>query len=538
MGQVRMIQGTYQTAGGGVLAVVPNWSVTPDTTSIYEIQGDPDKTYVSLGASAAMFNYNIAGDILTTGRLEDYGAAGGVVAQFADFPPIAVSSGSYSNPTMTITTVNPHNFKTGQTVTIKGDTGTGASLNNISAAVTVTGANTFTYTVGAGSANITVTAQSTTTLVDGSKSWTVNQWAGSVLTYTTAQQAQATGLAAVTTAYVIGNNATTLYFNAGTAPTQAISKYAITSQLQLPHKACIGTLDGGLAVGTQSTTTLVDATKLWTSAATSCSSSGSTITITGAGNQTSGLQVGMFLAVTAGTGAFVIGGGVVTTSVKVTAITSGTTFTVSSAPTTTLSGATVTGTFWPTNAFVNRKVKFLSGTGFGQELTITANTTTTLTFAVAVAGVSGSTQYAILQAPVKGAGIQMCWASGITDTTRRGSYIYLPRGGAVLGFDRLNLQTDSWEPVSTSPQFETLTTGSMYAYDGFDRLYFTKEATQRVYYIDLDKQTIHGAGTYPYTAGTAILGNRMEIFTTADNLNYLWLNRHSNIECFKQLLFY
>lgn len=537
-GQVRMIQGTYQTPGGGVLAVVPNWSVTPDTTSIYEIQGDPDKTYVSLGASAAMFNYNIAGDILTTGRLEDYGAAGGVVAQFADFPPIAVSSGSYSNPTMTITTVNPHNFKTGQTVTIKGDTGTGASLNNISAAVTVTGANTFTYTVGAGSANITVTAQSTTTLVDGSKSWTVNQWAGSVLTYTTAQQAQATGLAAVTTAYVIGNNATTLYFNAGTAPTQAISKYAITSQLQLPHKACIGTLDGGLAVGTQSTTTLVDTTKLWTSAATSCSSSGSTITITGAGNQTSGLQVGMYLAVTAGTGAFVIGGGAVTTSVKVTAVTSGTTFTVSSAPTTTLSGATVTGTFWPTNAFVNRKVKFLSGTGFGQELTITANTTTTLTFAVAVAGVSGSTQYAILQAPVKGAGIQMCWASGITDTTRRGSYIYLPRGGAVLGFDRLNLQTDSWEPVSTSPQFETLTTGSMYAYDGFDRLYFTKEATQRVYYIDLDKQTIHGAGTYPYTAGTAILGNRMEIFTTADNLNYLWLNRHSNIECFKQLLFY
>lgn len=537
-GQVRMIQGTYQTAGGGVLAVAPDWTVTPDTSSTYEIQGDPDKSYIALGANAALFNYNIAGDILTTGRLEEYGSAGGVVARYSDFPPIAVSAGSYSNPTMTITTVNPHNFKTGQTITVKGDTGAGASLNNISATVTVTGANTFTYVVGAGSASITVRAQSTTTLIDASKTWIVNQWAGSVLTYTTAQQAQATGIAAVTTAYIIGNNADTLYFNVGTAPTQAISKYAITSQLQLPYKACIGTLNGGLAVGTQSTTTLVDTTKLWTSAATSCSSSGSTITITGGGNQTSGLQVGMFLAVTAGTGAFVVGGGTVTTSVTVTAITSGTTFTVSSAPTTTLSGATVTGTFWPTNAFVNRRVKMLSSTGFGQELTITANTTTTLTFAVATAPVTGVTQYAILQAPVKGTGIQMCWASGLSDAARRGSYIYLPRGGGVLGFDRLDIRTDSWSNLSLSPQFETLSTGSMYAYDGGDRFYFTKEATQRVYYIDLDKQTIHGAGTYPYTAGTAILGNRMEIFTTADGLNYLWLNRHSNIECFKQLLFY
>ena len=38
--------------------------------------------------------------------------------------------------------------------------------------------------------------------------------------------------------------------------------------------------------------------------------------------------------------------------------------------------------------------------------------------------------------------------------------------------------------------------------------------------------------------GTAIVGNRMEIFETEDGLKYLWLNRHSFQECFKQLLFY
>jgi hypothetical protein len=49
---------------------------------------------------------------------------------------------------------------------------------------------------------------------------------------------------------------------------------------------------------------------------------------------------------------------------------------------------------------------------------------------------------------------------------------------------------------------------------------------------------IHPAGMYPYTAGTAIVGNRFEIFATVDGLKYLWMNRHSNVECFRQLLFY
>jgi hypothetical protein len=112
------------------------------------------------------------------------------------------------------------------------------------------------------------------------------------------------------------------------------------------------------------------------------------------------------------------------------------------------------------------------------------------------------------------------------------------RGGAAFGFDRLNLSTDSWDNMTITPQIETLTTGSMYAYDGRNRIYFTKEATLRCYFLDLDTNTLHGAGIYPYIAGTAILGNRMEVFTTPDGLKYLWLNRHSNTECFRCLLFY
>jgi hypothetical protein len=78
----------------------------------------------------------------------------------------------------------------------------------------------------------------------------------------------------------------------------------------------------------------------------------------------------------------------------------------------------------------------------------------------------------------------------------------------------------------------------MTAYDGVDRIYFTVQTTQRVYYLDIESNVIHSAGMYPYVAGTATVGNRMEIFQTQDGLKYLWLNRHSFQECFRQLLWY
>jgi len=43
---------------------------------------------------------------------------------------------------------------------------------------------------------------------------------------------------------------------------------------------------------------------------------------------------------------------------------------------------------------------------------------------------------------------------------------------------------------------------------------------------------------YPYVAPTAVLGNRMEIYTTQDGLKYLWLNRASFQECYRTLIFW
>jgi hypothetical protein len=90
----------------------------------------------------------------------------------------------------------------------------------------------------------------------------------------------------------------------------------------------------------------------------------------------------------------------------------------------------------------------------------------------------------------------------------------------------------------TSPMTETLTTGTMSAYDGTDRIFFHKDATQRVMSLDVVTGKINGGSMYPYVAPTAVLGNRMEIFVTKDGLKYLWLNRASFQECFRCLLYW
>jgi hypothetical protein len=92
--------------------------------------------------------------------------------------------------------------------------------------------------------------------------------------------------------------------------------------------------------------------------------------------------------------------------------------------------------------------------------------------------------------------------------------------------------------MTTSPLTETLTTGTMAAYDGKDRIYFHKDNTQRVYSLNVVTANVNGASMYPYATPTAVIGNRMEIITTKDGLKYIWLNRSSFAECFRCLLFW
>jgi hypothetical protein len=78
----------------------------------------------------------------------------------------------------------------------------------------------------------------------------------------------------------------------------------------------------------------------------------------------------------------------------------------------------------------------------------------------------------------------------------------------------------------------------MYIYDNEDRIYFQKDATGRVMYYDLVKNTVENSSTIPYGMSTAIIGSRMEITETEDGLKYLYINRHSAQEWWRVLLFW
>jgi len=237
-------------------------------------------------------------------------------------------------------------------------------------------------------------------------------------------------------------------------------------------------------------------------------------------------------------GAFVPNGGTNLTPVKVTSIVNATQFTVSSAPAIPLVNATVIASFWLPGMWNARRIKLTSGNATNYlEAACTGNNHNTL-FVALTTPAHGVTGYTILQLPTRGTGTGMTWNFGQTDNNKKGAYLIQARGGNLTGFDRLDLRTDKWEFLTPTPSYEGLTTGAMYAYDGSDRIYFTPQITQRIYYLDLDTITIQGGSQYPYLPGTAIAGNRMEIFETADGLKYLWLNRHAGLECFRQLLFY
>jgi hypothetical protein len=302
-----------------------------------------------------------------------------------------------------------------------------------------------------------------------------------------------------------------------------VSRYIITK------RSVPGSISDGLATGTQSTTTLQDTNKAATLTG-SMASGGFVLTVSTIA--TNSLEIGMVIS-----GTSIPTGTVIINQLTGTAWGVGT-YTLSRAATALISGATINYA-WVINIHAGKRLKMLGATGQAQEIPVLSNTSNTITWLTAgTAPVTLMTPYVILQQPIRGLGIAMNWGFGTSDATLKGKYIIIPRGGAVHGFDRWDLTTDKIELMPITPQIETLTTGSMYAYDGGDRMYFTKEVTLRMYYLDIVTNTLHGAGMMPYLAGTAIIGNRMEIFTTEDGLKYLWVNRHSLQDCFRTLLFW
>jgi hypothetical protein len=445
-GQIRPIASNTSTA----LTIVGTWATNPDNTSVYVIQGDPDKLYLQLGGIAGIAIHNLDSLVPSFGRQQDWGIARNAAATVAGHQPIAIASLSNATTTATVTTAHPHQYRVGDLVTVRGATDSNFNVTNVTIA-TVPSATTFTYTMAGTPASTTIAGtQSTTTLTDFTKNWTTNQWAGFTVYMYTGAVTAASGNTAGQSFRITSNTATTLTLAAtATAPTNGISRYSISTS------SAIGAADFGVATGTQSTTTLQDTSKSWV-----------------------------------------------------------------------------------TNIWAGKRLRILTTTGTVSEVIISSNTSNTLTVSTITAPTTAVTGYTILEQPVKGSGVSINWTFGTSDERYRGRYMFMTRGGAAVGFDRLDLTTDRFNLMFTSPITETLTTGTMTAYNGKDLIFFHKDATQRIMSLNVVTGMVNGGSMYPYAAPTAVTGNRMEIFTTKDGLNYLWLNRASFAECFRCLIYW
>ena len=394
--------------------------------------------------------------------------------------------------------------------------------------VTGTGIALNTYVVsGAGTTTI-VLSNACTAAVTGTISFYPPRIAGKICTMSITAAPTTTGSTASQLMLATTPLGPSLGFIAalGAAPTAAISRYTV-SQIEMVGSAIAGSTiayNSGIATG-GSTTTLVDASAFWATATGTGSAQGTTITLSAAAP---GSVNGWYIT---GTG--------INTGTKIVSGAGTNTLTVDIPFSGAVSGVITCFAFGQN--LVNRRMKILSGaTGLNQEVIITAVTgaTGTLTFATGVAPVNNVAAYSIISTSLKSTGQIIQWQGNSSVVANRGRYLFMQRGGASAIFEKLDLTRDDVIFLQTSPQTETLTTGTMWAYDQMDRLFFTKDVTNRCYYLDLTTNWIYGAGVFPYLVGTAGIGNKMEIFTTVDGLQYLWVVRQQQVEAFRQLLFY
>jgi len=191
---------------------------------------------------------------------------------------------------------------------------------------------------------------------------------------------------------------------------------------------------------------------------------------------------------------------------------------------------------WSTNQYVGHRVRVISGTG-SNEMTITANTATSLTFAGGSA-TDTTSRYVIYGVSPRSVGFSFIWADNATYPTSaaesKGRYIYSFRGGTIPGIDRYDISSMQWFPLQPIPSVGQFTTGSQYTYDGVNTIYMEKDSTQRMFRYNIGDNSIEPTGTAPFPGATAVAMNRFEIINV-NGLIYLYFNRHSSQEFFRCL---
>jgi hypothetical protein len=425
----------------------------------------------------------------------------------------------------TVTLSSNAPFKLGDSVTIAG--AVQSDYNGSKSIIGIPTATTFNFSLGVAApvTPATFTAiQSTTTVADIAKNWIPNEHVGKILTLTST-----VGQTVAATHRVIASNTSNTITVVGTnfTPTVGVSQYLIQDIRCFGTEMSVGARTGGGRSGFASggsTSTLVDASKNWPPA----------------------YWIGRKVQIVAGTG---IGAILTITANSATTLTYATqTFTPDATTVYQIhdcfgvatggSGTTLVDTTqnWGTNIHVGKQVKYtIAATGAWVYATVTSNTSNTLTFATATAP-DATSAYSILESQLMGAGIHMDCVTGCSDPSINNRYLYKWTGGGSAQLTRYDFTTEQFETLVYFPQGETLNAGSMFAYDGVDRIYFTKDISGRVFYYDVVKNLVVPFGVIPYGMGVAVIGNRMEVIESPDGVRFLYIMRHTGVEMWRALI--
>jgi hypothetical protein len=548
-GVARQISAT--PASGVTLSYGPPHEGYGITSITYSASG-----ILSVAVNAAGTNY-VAGDLVTCSTTGTNGQAyvtgvttGGAVSSLQ----LAASGSGYSNGssnttggsgsglTITLTvgkvgnvvTAVNHDFRHGESVIIAG-CATETTFNDTFAVIGTNSLTAFSIAANAGATQSPTAASSLTTtlIVDASQNWNTNEHVGRVVFVQTPGTSPTNAGARRITA----NTATTLTLSSViSVMANGTSRYVIQEARpfgamvidKVTERSPFGWATSG------SSTTLVDSTKNWRInqyqncrvRIVSGTGEGNDVVITS--NTATTLTVASWnVATPDATSKYEImdSYGIVTTG----------------AGTTTVTDANKN---FPTNYLAGKRIRYIAGTASSSagtatvEVSVTSNTATVITVPTLTSNAT-DTFYAIYEIPARSTGTNITWLYGVSDVEKKGRWLISPRGGGSNIFDIFDIPTSTWEITPfVTPITTTLTTGSMYAYDGVDSYYFTKDATNRIYQLDLSKFQVEAATSIPYAHSTATLSNKFEIVKTVDGLTYLYVMRHTGQEMWRTLKFW
>ena len=386
-----------------------DWSTTPDNTSQYGIYRDNNKIYWTGNAGSTIWQYDVASDQTYTGKVFDYGVARSGSASIAGFEPISVASITRTAASVSSVTVSSGGtgYLVGQIIIISGTSAT-ARITSITQS---TGAVTGLSLEFGGAGGYTASNGIATTVTPaGGTGLTVNYTVADIATVTTS----------ISHPFKNGDTVTIT----GATPTNYNGSFTIISNNSSTVFGYVVTGSPATASFTaQTTNILVDVTKNWTTNehagkliqifTNSTASSQPTVQTRVISSNTAN-TISWVLAGTAATNGFgryaiidakpfapetsvstVIGTNAVNIPVKTGQATSGSSTTLVD-----------TSKNWPVNYFSNtfptgasntaRLVRIIAGTGSGNTMAITGNTSNTLTFASQSFSVDNTSVYEIL----------------------------------------------------------------------------------------------------------------------------------------------